>query len=94
MKDLKRDSHSMKLRFGISIAGSALTAIGYAGTGAGVTDSFVSHVGVVLFITQMMMFAMHAFLADFIAQVLIFIHEFAPVSRYTLTLPPMPIASI
>jgi ABC-type multidrug transport system ATPase subunit len=81
MKALKRDSRSMKLRFGISTAGSVLIAIAYAGVGGtdslDSTASFASHVGAVFFLTQMMLFAMHVILADFVSQVPIFIHEFA-----------------
>jgi hypothetical protein len=71
----------MKLRFGISTAGSVLIAIAYAGVGGtdslDSTASFASHVGAVFFLTQMMLFAMHVILADFVSQVPIFIHEFA-----------------
>jgi ABC-type multidrug transport system ATPase subunit len=79
LKALKRDRESMMLRFGVSIAASVLVAIGYAGVGTDSLDStssFAAHVGVVFFLTQMMLIAMHFILIDFVGQIPIFTSEF------------------
>jgi hypothetical protein len=78
MKALKRDSESMRLRFGITTVASIIIAFGYAGVGTDSLDSaasFASHVGAVFFLTQMMLIAMQCILVDFVNQNPIFIRE-------------------